>query len=237
MLGEQFPSREVTGTLISLDHHASGKPFADIHVCDPTAASVGVLVARLADRLGWTIEADAAAALYVTLISDTGGFRHANTSAEALHLAGRLVERGADPYRIGIALEERTSLARARLLAAALQSLELVCDGRAALMTITAAMVASTGATWDDTEGMVMYARGIDKVACGVLLTTARGGGVRVSMRAHADRIDVGAVCQVLGGGGHAGAAGCLFAGDIPAARSAVIAALDSALPKREPPR
>ena len=60
LLGKGFPSPEVTGPLVVLDHHASGVPFGDIYVCDPEASSVGVMVARMAKHLGWPIDRDAA---------------------------------------------------------------------------------------------------------------------------------------------------------------------------------
>ncbi|TMQ10923.1 MAG: hypothetical protein E6J91_24705 [Deltaproteobacteria bacterium] len=81
LLGDTLPPPEVVGRLITLDHHASGHPFGDIAVWDPTAAAVGVLVHRIALREGWPITIEAAIPLYVSLISDTGGFRHANTNA------------------------------------------------------------------------------------------------------------------------------------------------------------
>ena len=71
LLGDTLPPPEVCGTLITLDHHASGRPFGDIAVWDPAAAAVGVLVHRLALRQGWPVTVEAAVPLYVSLISDT----------------------------------------------------------------------------------------------------------------------------------------------------------------------
>ena len=94
LLGDTLPPPEVCGTLITLDHHASGRPFGDIAVWDPTAAAVGVLVHRIAVHEAWPVTLEAAVPLYVSLISDTGGFRHANTNAEALHVASELIRAG-----------------------------------------------------------------------------------------------------------------------------------------------
>ena len=236
LLGDTLPAPEQRGALITLDHHASGRPFGDVAICDPSAAACAVLVGRIAQRLHWDIDADAATGLYVSLISDTGGFRHANTNAEALALAAHLVERGAQPHVIAQRLEERSTAGKLRLLGAALTTLELACSGRVALLTVTGEMVDQSGGSWDDTEGLVYWARGVDGVQVGVLITTARGGGVRVSMRSRTDRIDVGAVCMTLGGGGHPGAAGVHLDTDLAGARVRVIAALDSALARPSSP-
>jgi phosphoesterase RecJ-like protein len=76
---------------------------------------------------------------------------------------------------------------------------------------------------------MVNWARNADGVQVGVLLTTAKGGGVRVSMRSRSERLDVGKVCMTLGGGGHPGAGGCHIVGDLAATKEKVVRALDAA--------
>lgn len=225
-----LPPPELRGTLVDLDHHASGHPFGDIAVLDPGAASAGVLVARLADRLGWPIDRHAATGLYVSLISDTGWFRHSNTNHEALLIAARLVEQGAEPARIAARLEERSSPAKLRLIGTALSGLEVAVRGKVAVIAATQAMVDASGGSWEDIEGLVNWARGADGVQVGVLLTTARGGGTRVSMRARPDAIDVGQVALSLGGGGHPGAAGCWLPEPLPAAKARVLAALEAAI-------
>lgn len=235
LLGDTLPPPEVCGTLITLDHHASGHPFGDVPVWDPTAAAVGVLVYRIAQRVGWTITPEAAVPLYVSLISDTGGFRHANTNAEALHVASELIRRGVVPATIAAALEERPSLSKLRLLGSVLSTLELACAGRVGVLSVTTDMVEGARASWEDIEGMVNWARNADGVQVGVLLTTAKGGGVRVSMRSRSERIDVGKVCMSLGGGGHPGAGGCHLDGDLTSTKERVVRALEAAFNRARP--
>jgi phosphoesterase RecJ-like protein len=231
LLGKAFPGPEVSGTVIALDHHESGRPFGDVFVCDPAAAAVGVLVVRLADRLGWTIGPDAAVALYVSLASDTGFFRYSNTDAECLAVASRLVrDGGVEPWAIAERLTEDVPMSRYKLLAAALGTLELAEGGAISFMTVTAAMVEACGGGWDDSEGLVNYARAVRGVECGVLLTPAKHGGTRVSLRSRARRVDAGRVALALGGGGHKGAAGCVLAMDLAAARAAITQALAAEL-------
>ncbi|MBS1122400.1 MAG: 3-to-5 oligoribonuclease [Deltaproteobacteria bacterium] len=235
LLGDSLPPPEVCGRLITLDHHASGSPFGDIAVWDPTAAAVGVLVFRIALREGWVITPEAAVPLYVSLISDTGGFRHANTNAEALHVGSELIARGVVPSTIAASLEERPSPGKLRLLGSVLSTLELQCAGRAGVLSVTTDMVEGARASWEDIEGMVNWARNVDGVQVGVLLTTAKGGGVRVSMRSRSDKVDVGKVCMSLGGGGHPGAGGCHVHGDLVTTKEKVVRALDAAFNRSRP--
>jgi phosphoesterase RecJ-like protein len=230
LLGKSFPDAATTGPLVVLDHHASSRPFGDVYACDPDAASVGVLVARLAGALGLPLSPRAAPGLYVSLVSDTGSFRYANTNAEAFELAGLLVaELGVSPWQVAQALGEEVPLVRWRLLAQVLAGIALEVGGKIAVMVITDEMVRGVGARWEHTEGIVNYARAIEGVECGVLLTPARDGGVRVSLRSKGN-IDAGAVCAPFGGGGHPGAAGCLLEGTIEDARARIVAALAAAL-------
>ncbi len=235
LLGDALPPPEVCGRLITLDHHASGHPFGDIPVWDPAAAAVGVLVFRIAEREGWPITPEAAVPLYVSLISDTGGFRHANTNAEALHVGSELVARGVVPSTIAASLEERPSPGKLRLLGSVLSTLELQCAGRAGVLSVTTDMVEGAKASWEDIEGMVNWARNVEGVQVGVLLTTAKGGGVRVSMRSRSDKVDVGKVCMSLGGGGHPGAGGCHMHGDLGSTKERVVRALDAAFNRSRP--
>ena len=235
LLGDTLPPPEVCGTLITLDHHASGHPFGDIAVWDPAASAVGVLVHRIAERLGWNVTTEAAVPLYVSVISDTGGFRHANTNAEALHVGSRLVAAGVVPSTIAASLDERPSPGKLRLLGAVLSTLELHCAGRVGVLTVTTEMVEGARASWEDIEGMVNWGRNAEGAQVGVLLTTAKGGGVRVSMRSRSDRVDVGKVCMTLGGGGHPGAGGFHVNSDVAVVKDRVVRALDAAFNRSRP--
>ncbi|CAN5906421.1 bifunctional oligoribonuclease/PAP phosphatase NrnA [soil metagenome] len=236
LLGDTLPPPEVTGVLITLDHHASGHPFGDIAVWDPAAAAVGVIVVRIAEREGWPITPEAAVPLYVSLISDTGGFRHANTNAEALRCGSKLIQQGVVPSTIAASLEERPSPGKLRLLGAVLSRLELQCAGRVGVLSVTTDMVEGARASWEDIEGMVNWGRNVEGVQVGVLLTTAKGGGVRVSMRSRSDKVDVGKVCMTLGGGGHPGAGGCHMHDSLAATKDKVVRALEASFNRQSRP-
>jgi phosphoesterase RecJ-like protein len=233
LLGERFPAPEITGPLLVLDHHAASRPFGTLYVCDPAAPCVGALVARLARACGWPLSPEAAPGIYVSLVADTGSFRYSNTTSEAFHLAAELVElHGVDPWNVAERLGEQAPLSRYRLLSAALATITLELGGKIAVMTVTEEMVRTAGASWADSEGLVNYARALEGVEAGLLLTPAREGkGVRVSLRSRGRAVDAGAVCLPLGGGGHKGAAGCRLTGDLASARTTILAALAAVLP------
>lgn len=212
LLPPEFPASEVTGPLIVIDHHHAHDRLGDIVVRDTSASATGEVVLALIDRLGLDeIPAGAATPLYAAIVSDTGGFRYSSTSAATLRLGARLVEAGADPWQVAQQIFEIWEPSRLRLLAAILATLELDFDGRVAILRVTRQMMADCGATDDDVEGMVNYARRVKGAEIGALLwefPTKDGDGLdtKISLRS-GKGADVSELAQELGGGGHRAAA------------------------------
>lgn len=222
LLGDRFVGRDVTGPLVVIDHHASGRDFGELSLRDETASAVGVIVARLIDALGVALDRQIAECLWCSLVSDTGWFRYAATDVETMRLATACVEAGAVPWDFARRSEESHPPARLRLMARLFDTLELV--GPVALLTLTRATLAATGTTTAEAEGLVGYARALDGVEVGVMLYEGEDG-VRVSLRSKG-QTDVGAVAARLGGGGHRAAAGCFVRGSLVEARARVLEAL-----------
>ncbi|MBL4634410.1 MAG: DHH family phosphoesterase [Kofleriaceae bacterium] len=233
LLGNAFPEPEVTGTLLVLDHHGSGRPFGDVFVSDPAVSAVGVMVAQLAELMEWPISKDAGQGIYVSIVSDTGGFRYSNTNAEVLRVAAKLVEEsGVDPAAMSERMSTDSSPGRYRLLSKILASMEVAVSGKVAFITITPQLLKECGASWDDTDGLINYARSLRGVECGVLICPSKYGGTRVSMRTRGENFDAGKICYEFGGGGHKGAAGCTLPGSMEEARVTIEERLAAVLAK-----
>jgi phosphoesterase RecJ-like protein len=230
LLGEGFPGKEVTGPLVVLDHHASVRPFGDLELRDSTASAVGVIVARLLKALGVALDKPIAECLWCSLVCDTGWFRYPATDEETLELARACVAAGAVPWEFAARAEEQQPAARLRLLALVLQTLEI--RGRLALLHLDDELLAKAGAPPEMAENFANYARALEGIEVGALLTRTRKGW-NASLRSKGD-CDVGVVAAKFEGGGHRGAAGCSLAvpagGDWTAAREKLIAALLEAL-------
>ncbi len=226
LLGEHFPPREITGPMVVLDHHGSSRAFGDVVIRDPAASAVGVIVARFLRALGVPLDKPIAEALWCSLVSDTGWFRYSSTDLETLELATDCVRAGAVPWDFARRAEEEWPAGRARLLALVLGTLEVVGERprRIALLTLTEDMLAQAGAGPELAENFVNYARGIEGVEVGLMLTVARTS-VRVSLRSKG-AVDVGAVAAQFDGGGHRAAAGCALALPLKAAKARLLAAI-----------
>lgn len=196
---------------INIDHHHDNTCFGDVNLVDVGASCTAEIVYDLSMLLGATITKEMASALYVGLITDTGKFMYENTNAHTHRVAAELIEAGVDIDDTYRRLYEHVPLEKLRLIARALDSIQMHCDGRLVVSNITAADYEATGAGEEMTEGVIDHLRSIDgtKVAAVVRDLGNRGRAARkVSLRSSEGDIDVSAIARKHGGGGHKRAAG-----------------------------
>jgi len=209
-----FPSPDVSGLIVVVDHHHAHDDVGDVVVRYTDAAATGEVVMRFIETLGLDDIPDGAATpLYAAIVSDTGGFRYATTRPETMRLGARLIEAGADPWKVAYQLFERWEPARLRLLSSIIATLETAFDGRVAIMRVTREMLDICGANDDMVEGMVNYARRVDGVEVGALLweweVRDENGThleTKISLRSSGEA-DVSVIASALDGGGHRAAA------------------------------
>lgn len=198
-------------TVVDIDHHRSESAFGDVRYVDDDAASTACLVARIADALDLSLTPSQATALYTGLIADTGGFRFANTTPEALRLGADLVAAGADPEDVARRIFSSRPLSAARLEARALSSLHML-DGGLLIASLSRDDFIETGAHPSDTDGVIDSFRDVTGARVAVLMKETEPDEWHVSMRGNG--VDVASIAVRFGGGGHTFAAGCTLTGD-----------------------
>lgn len=213
--------------LVNIDHHITGRTFADLNWIDREAASTGEMVYRLAHAAGATVTAEMATCLYTTLLMDTGGFSYGSVRESTFALARDLVRAGADP--IAIARDVFFSIPASRLLLLGAALRRLVCEGSLAWLWVTNHDMERTNAAEDDCEGIVNSALSVAGVVAAVFLRELPDGHVRLSLRSKAP-VNVAAIAESLGGGGHKNAAGCTIKGPLQSALKVILAELRAAL-------
>jgi phosphoesterase RecJ-like protein len=191
---------------------------------DATAAATGELIYRLAEELQWPVNAAAARALYVALVTDTGGFRFSNTRPRTLRVAGDLLERGVDPEQVYLDVYAGAPAGRPRLLAEVLQTLVVEDDRGLAWVTVPPGALERHAVDPDDLDGVVEHARSVRGVRLALLFREMSGGRVKVSLRSVGD-VNVAELAQRFGGGGHAKAAGVAIAGTLADVQAIMLAA------------
>jgi phosphoesterase RecJ-like protein len=224
-LGDLARSITHSHAVACIDHHVSGGSLPrGPRLVAPEAAATAELVFDLATALGWPLSAEAARALYVGILTDTGAFRFANTTPRALRVAGALLEHGVDPESIYESVYASAPEGRVRLTAEVLETLVVEHDRGLAWVTVPPDALQRHHATADDLDGIVEYPRSIAGVRLALLFRQLANGRVKVSFRSLGD-VDVAQLAQRFGGGGHRKAAGASLEGTLAEAQGRVLAA------------
>ena len=222
--------RARTEKIIVLDHHITTDDVGAVQWTDTSAAAVGVMIAEVIEALGWGVDCFTAEALMTAVTTDTGWLRFANADARALRAVARWIEAGVRPDVLYRKIYQTDRPQRLMLIARALESLELFCDGQLAAMTLRRSDFEATGATQEETENLVNEALRLKTVETALLLVDS-GSHIRVSLRSR-DRINVAELARRFGGGGHARAAGLRIAENIDVLKERLVAACAEELAK-----
>lgn len=192
---------------VNIDHHEDNGFFADVNCVDPSASSTAELVYRVAEAASWKLDERVATCLYAGLVTDTGRFQHRNTTPAAFSLAARLAEAGADVHGVAREIYENQSLQYIRLLGIALRRARMQDDLRLVFSYVTQDDLAETGAVLSETEDLIDHLRRVKGASVVALFKELDDGSVRVSLRSD-DDLEVAPIARMMGGGGHAMAAG-----------------------------
>ncbi len=214
--------------ILNVDHHLGNEHYGSVNWIETASPAVGVMVFRLAQALHVEIDETSANAFYLTLVTDTGGFRFSNATPAAFRAAAELVELGASPETVAKWLYESQPLSAVRLLGEMLRSLELHDGGKVATVYLKREMMERAGAGPGDSEGLIDNPRSIEGV-CAVALFREIDNGYKVSLRSRG-RVDVERIARLNGGGGHRNAAGFSRDGDCEGLAASVAEALSQAV-------
>lgn len=216
--------------VVNIDHHPTNERYGTINIVGEHTSAAAVLVYRLLEAIDPTgIDGVIADYLYLGILMDTGGFRFQNTDAESLSCAASLVESGARPHNLAHDFLFVKSYDSLILLGGALQSLELHCGGRLAVMEISGSMIEESGGSMSDTEGFVDYPASVDSIELCALFRELGAREIRVSLRSRSTH-DVARLAERFGGGGHRKAAGLTMRKSLEEAKSIIISDLSELL-------
>lgn len=201
--------------LLNIDHHPTNDYYGHVHLIKDDAAATAEIIYDLVEHMhvSWTREL--AVAVYTGMLTDTGGFRYANTTSALLHKASQLLQFGVDSNQLADELLEKHSIEHIQLLKRSLQTLTLEEQNRIAWMTVTEKDIVATGAALDDLDGLINYPRNIVGVEIGVLFKQMDTSTVKISLRSNCDHVDVSMLASHWGGGGHKRAAGATIMGEL----------------------
>ena len=214
-LGTAFAAVRSAKMWINIDHHLSNPGYGDLVYVDPTAPATGQIIFDLIKSQGFPFNREIAENLFAAISTDTGSFQYPKTSARTFEIAAQLVCTGIDVGRLNQQLYENYPRRRIELLRELLRTMRFESDGRVASFSLSLKMAAALQVLPEDNEGLIDHLRAIRGVIVAVFFEELSDGKVRVSMRSKTDAIDVCAICQKFGGGGHTLAAGARVRGTL----------------------
>lgn len=216
--------------IINIDHHPGNTLYGALNWFDDGAAACGELVFELIDALGVTLTPEIATHIYITVLTDTGGFHFSHITPRTFEICRRCVEAGAQPEAIARAIYDSSTMGRLRLMGAVLHDLEFEAGGRAVVANLSLQLLKQTGATHDDSEGLINIPLSVKEILAVAFFKEVTPNCYRISMRSKG-AVDVNRVAALFGGGGHRNAAGCSLEGPYPDVRRRLVAELQRALP------
>jgi phosphoesterase RecJ-like protein len=197
--------------VIDIDHHHDNSRFGKLNYIDARASSTGEILFDLVGELGVSLTPEIAEALYIAIVTDTGRFQYANTTAKSLRLAAELVEAGADVHRVFQGVYENVAFAKLKLMARALEHAQVYEGGRVVVSHLEKDDFDAAGAEEPYSEGIIDLLRAVEGAEVAALIReppTRNGPTRRVSLRTTAEGVDVSLIARKSGGGGHPQAAG-----------------------------
>ncbi|NCB63172.1 MAG: phosphoesterase RecJ domain-containing protein [Clostridia bacterium] len=212
------------GIDLSFDHHPSYEGFGRECCVDAGRAACGELIYDVVRTLG-DVTAEIALPLYVAVTTDTGCFQYGNTTPDTHRVAAALMEAGIDYLGVNKRHFRTKSFTRMRLESLLIENMELFDEGAIGVTALSLEDMARLGATERDAEDIAAFLGQLEGIGTSVTIRELEGGECKLSVRTGAD-LNATKVCALLGGGGHAAAAGCTIPGSVAHAREEIMKAI-----------
>ncbi|HTD01208.1 MAG TPA: bifunctional oligoribonuclease/PAP phosphatase NrnA [Chthoniobacterales bacterium] len=214
-LGNSLPAVRSAKVWINIDHHPSNPGYGDLVYIDPKSPATGQILFELIKSEKLPIDAAIAENLYVAISTDTGSFQYPNTTARTFEIAAELVRAGVGVGRVSQLTYENYPRRRVELLRDLLGTMRFDANDRVASFSLSLATAKRLGVLPEDNEGLIDHLRAIRGVIVAVFFEELADGKVRVSMRSKSEKVNVCAICEKFGGGGHVLAAGARVRGSL----------------------
>ena len=203
-------------TTVNIDHHKTNDGFGDYSLIVPDASSTGEVLHYFFKKNNWEIDYDIAVCLYVAVMTDTGGFRFENTTADTFRAAADLMAYGISPNILYKKCYETKSKNLVQFQNYCVDKAVFSEDEKIVYTTVFKKDLERFKGGDDFTDGISETLRSIDKTDVAFVVKEVDSKTSKVSMRSK--KTDVAKICGAFNGGGHTFAAGCTIKSDVKTA-------------------
>ncbi|WP_010292734.1 DHH family phosphoesterase [Clostridium senegalense] len=215
-------------SIINIDHHMSNEMYGDINYVSVESAAVGEIVFNIIRMLKIHITENMGAGIYTSLLTDTGSFRHSNTTKVTHEIAGYLIENGLNFSEIHRKIFDNKEFNRVKLYGKVIEKMEMQCENNAVFMYLNKTDLESLGIEQSDTSDLLVFGTKIKGADVTALIKEA-DNGVKVSLRSK-EKVDVRKIAEGFNGGGHVRAAGFYYESTMEEIKEKLIAILEKEL-------
>lgn len=234
-LPEEIQSVAKKCPVLCIDHHITNTRFGTYNWIDGKASSTGEMIWHLSRAAKWELDAIAAEALWVAVVTDTGRFAYDMTKPSTLLCGADLLRHGVRTSFINDKLYASFSRTNMELKKRAFQTLKLLRNGEIAYLTLSGKDLSETKGTKADAEDVIEIPRYIagNRVALFFYGSADNKNETRVSIRTR-EPLNAFELAKLFDGGGHTRAAGCTIHQPLAKARKTMLAAIQTWLDEQK---
>ncbi|WP_291584275.1 DHH family phosphoesterase [Clostridium sp. UBA6640] len=215
-------------TLINVDHHMSNELYGDVNYVNTNAAAVGEIIYEILKLLDISLTKEIGVALYTSLLTDTGSFRHSNTTSDTHNIAGDIINTGIDFSEIHRIIFDNKSFNKVKLYGKVIETMTLECNKKVVFMELANKMLEELNLDGSDTSDLIAFGSKVESAEVTVMIKESEDG-VKVSLRSK-NKVDVRKVAEGFNGGGHIRAAGFVAESNIQTIKEKLITILEKEL-------
>ena len=217
--------------IIMIDHHKRSNVYGDIQIINDSCPATCEIVYEFLNYMKIDIDLDIATYIYTGILTDTGSFNYASTTARTLEIVSKLLDIGINFSYICKKLNDTIKESKLKLIATAINNMEVYSGGKIRYTYVDYDTISKLKVEEEDAEGMTNYLRMVEGTEVAIYVRGKINGDNKVSLRA-GEMVDVSEIAMIFGGGGHKRAAGYTMLEDIEISKAKLLIEIQKLLEK-----
>lgn len=218
---------------LNIDHHISNTQYAKALYLDADASATCEIIYEILLGLKVKLSDTIAQALYTGISTDTGCFKYSCVTAKTHKIAAKLYDYNIKADVINKIMFDTKSKDLLALERMVLDTAEYHFDDKCMIVTVTADMLAQTGCTGTQLEGITNISRSVDGVVVGVTIKQTADVTYKASIRTY-DPFNASEICKSLNGGGHKNAAAAILTGELDDVKAQILDAVKQQMEEKD---
>jgi len=199
---------EESKRIIEIDHHEYRTRFGDIQIIDRRVAAVGEIIRAILLELKIPVDKKIAECLLTSALVETSSFSRQEVNPATFEFCSQLMRLGIDFHRISERYYWQKKLSAAHLSGLCLARVKTKANKRLAWSILYRKDFEKFRGSQEDVDPVPDDMMLIEDVQVVLLFREIANNMLRVSLRS-SNRLDIGHLATLYGGGGHHNLAGC----------------------------